>query len=167
MRKFFKSLFYLIYPGTLFFPIFWFPILIPLFTGVFAILIEVIIIANSGNGEAFTTAVIVDLKASAYATSQLAFLSTDIWALTTIISYAAKGKLNGAYVWGHSFAAIIGLFLHILLFLSMKFLATQEWFEIAAIISTIFGFIAVLWIRTVVYNYIEKNDFEAINETNA
>ncbi|ELA9846691.1 hypothetical protein QRL16_004492 [Vibrio parahaemolyticus] len=154
------NLFRLLWPGTIYFPIFWFPLLIPLLTGFIVVLIDGLLIANSSSG--FDKLAILGFGTTAFTTIQTSFLSTDVWALTTILMSSAKRQLNGALVWGHSFAVIIGLFVHLTFIVATKLLSHFPYFFWWLTFLALVGFIGAFWIRGVVYNYIEKFELEAV-----
>ena len=154
------NFFLLIYPGTIYFPIFWFPLLIPLLTGSIVVLIDGLLIANSATG--FDEKSLLAFGTTTFTTIQSAFLSTDVWALTTILMSSAKRQLNGALVWGHSFAVIIGLFVHLAFIFATKLLSHLPHFFWISLFLARVGFVGVFWIRAVVFNYIEKYEIETV-----
>ena len=151
------SILILFYPNNVFFPIFWFPILIPLFVNALAVIVELAMIPQQTTAP-FTLTAWNPIMISALRNFQLAFLSTDIWALTTILMYAAKSKLHGLYVWSHSFGVIIGLFVHLLFYLTTLVFAKHSFGLAIAVILFFIGFIGVVMIRLAILHRIEQKE---------
>lgn len=159
MKCLIRYIFRFINPNTTFFPIYWFPILIPIFINALAILIDIAMIPQQGTAQ-FTLVEWENIIVSTLRSFQLAFLSTDIWALTTILMYSAKAKLHGMYVWAHSFAVILGIFAHLLFYLSIIVFAKHESALVISIILFIVGFFGVMLIRGTILFHIESKEIE-------
>ena len=158
------------YPGTIFFVIFWFPIVIPLLINLIASTTELAIQASSIGETNKSVIWNIDFLLLLFKNSHLAFLSTDLWALSTTLMYAAKGNLMGMRAWVYGCAGIIALFLH-LFFYAVTILVTN--FESDAWIACILflaGCISVLWLRLVIFQAIERRfdlpELRAMTESN-
>jgi hypothetical protein len=149
----------LLYPGNTLFVIFWFPIIIPLFVNLIASTTELAVNISGNKGQPLESAIlsqeflVVILK-----NSHLAFISTDLWALTTTLMESAKARLDGFKSFVYGCAAIIALFLHLLFYVLTVLSSVKSGDVWISCVLFIIGSISVMWLRAVILQAIEIKD---------
>ncbi len=149
-------------PGMASFPIFWFPLIAPLFLsalGVFGDLISSSI-ASSGALQVF-----VFVSSSSLKNIHLAYASIDIWALTEFTTAAAAGRLLGWQVWAYVLAAVIGLLFHMSAYLIIAILGSSAIGLVLGVVLFLIGTYGTILIRGVVFSSIEIADMRQLNKT--
>jgi len=117
----------LVNPMKVHFPIFWFPVAIPLFVNALGALVFDL-------GQLGTTLPGIDASAVGGGIAvvilriiNLSFVSTDVWALTTVISYIVRSRLDPSHTVAFMFGAVIALFWHLLTYLMIALSLARGW----------------------------------------
>lgn len=111
-------------PNQAVFPIFWLPIGIPLFIATFAGLVDLTVKPPE---PVELDAVRHQLIVAAVRYSNLAFISTDIWALTSLISYVFRARIEPIRFIAYFSAAIIALMFHMITFVGLAVCTARQW----------------------------------------
>lgn len=151
-----KNIYIFLYPGTPFFVIFWFPIVIPLLINLIASVTELSIQLSSNARNEESIIWNVGFLILLFKNSYLAFISTDLWALTTTLMYSAKGSLKGWRPWVYGCAAVIALFIHLFFYIVTMLVGSYESDLWVAYVLFVAGCISVLWMRYVIFHAIEN-----------
>lgn len=141
------------------FPIFWFPLIAPLFLaalGVFGDLVGAQI-ATKGALE-----VIWEIAFSILKNINLAYVSIDIWALTEFTTAAAGRRLEGWQVWAYILAATIGLLFHMFSYLAAALLGQSTLGFLLGLVLVCIGMIGIMLIRVVVFQRIELRELSRL-----
>ena len=161
----------IINPNHVYFPIFWLPIIIPLTFSAFGLILELSTRTkkkDSLNQKINNETIMVLI--SRYLI--FSFLSTDVWALTTLMTDSVKPEkeIHGIYILSLSFGVLIGLMIHFLFYLivvSFKEKRFEEKYERLCIIPMlILSLVGVLLIRSSVFIRIELTWLKSIEPDN-
>jgi hypothetical protein len=142
-------------PGSIAFPIYWFPVVVPLCLSVLGML---------GDGSWDLLSLLKNIH--------LSYVSTDIWALTTFTFAGASRRLEGWRTWSYTLATVIGLLFHMLAYLfvaAVKSGTAGVWIKSStagtwiALVLFLIGTYGMLAIRSVVFDRIEVRDLEGLS----
>ena len=128
---------------------FWFPILLPLSITTLGVAIDFAVSSGDQNRRR-------GLSNSLSRAANLAFLSTDMWALTTLIMFMARKEAEVPIVLSGSYTILIGVFIHILLYILCGVFSKHlyESFIMDILLISV-GLAVVIWTRGSIYRSIE------------
>lgn len=141
-------------PRLIFFPLFWYPILLPLLVTVLGVIAD-LLVASHGTELRIHTLSVPALVLSSCKYANISFVSTDLWALTTLIMCTARGHLQGLPAVALCLGTLLGLFFHMVVFLAVSLLSRDSASAWMALGLSVLGLIGVLLIRGTVFRRVE------------
>jgi hypothetical protein len=148
----------LLNPMTVAFPIFWFPIAIPIFVTTLGALVFDLAQFRHAPPGLDTATMGGGIAAVLLRTTNLSFISTDVWALTTVISYIVRRSLDPLRTVAFVFGAVIAMFWHLLTYLMIALSLGRDWSLSLTIALTVVGGGGLIALRLTVFG-VEMHDF--------
>lgn len=141
---------FLLIPNNKIFTIFWFPILIPFILAMLGIIGDLSLIDEKGN-VLFSLPSFRELIISICKNSNLSFVTTDIWAFSTLLHRQTVSKDNNITLLGLNYGIVMGLFMHIFFYILLIVLGGANFLLPLSIFFFIVGFIGTFLIRSSVF----------------
>ena len=138
-------------PDRTTFPIFWFPLIAPIFLAALAVLGDLVGAQISTKD---TLEAVWEIAFSILKNINLAYVSIDIWALTEFYTAAAGSELEEEQVLAYIPAAIIGLLFHMFSYIVVAFLGQSTLSFLLGLVFVCVGTIGIYLIRVVVFQRI-------------